>query len=220
MITGIDLMPRSCREVLGRRLLIRRWSLVYALTVTVLFGGFWLLRSSNAALIVQRNSMAAQVKINWNRSEVVSRLIREISEVEAAVTRYNRLAWPVRVTQATDALAAVLPPQASLTEISITPREEKGATGSKSTGRGKPGETAAEPPRTYMIVEMEGLADSDVNVASFVSGLDANPLFSRVNLDFSRAKSIGGTEARNFRVTAEIDLSVRYSFAEAAGEGD
>jgi hypothetical protein len=62
-----------------------------------------------------------------------------------------------------------------------------------------------------MIVEIEGLATSDAPVAQFVSGLDANPLFSRVSLDFSRATTIGQQEARNFRVTGEIDLNARYS---------
>lgn len=206
----IDLMPRSCREVLGRRALMRRWALVYGGTIAVLAASYWAIGLGRGTLERERDSMAEQVKLNWSRSEVVQNLLKEINEVESAITRYNRLAWPIRVTEAIDAVGAAVPGDAALTEITITPREEK-----KPPAPPKPGAPkAAEPeaPDVFMVVEMQGVAPSDKPVAEFVSGLEANPLFVRVSLDYTRSKELGKGEVREFRVTCEIDLSVKYSF--------
>ncbi len=228
MSRAIDLMPRNCREVLNRRRMVRRWSLVYVLTATALFGTYWFLSLANRVRGQERDSLAIKMKINWSRSEVVNTLLKEIEEVEAAVTRYNRLAWPVRASEVIDAIAAAAPPAVSLSELSITPREEKPssrqAAQGKSSGRNSapanaPG-AAPDPPRALMVIEMEGVAPDDTAVARFVSGLDSHALFSRVTLDFTRAKPLGGVEVRNFRVTTEVDLSLRYSFVDAQPEDD
>lgn len=221
MTRPIDLMPRTCREVLGRRLLIRRWGLAYALVTTVLFASSWTLVAQNRVLARRKVALAEQVHENWNRSEKVSGLLVEIAAVEQSVTRYNRLAWPVHATDVVNAIAACLPVgPVSLTELSITPREDRASKAGKGSAPLAAGASAAEGPRTFMIVEIEGLATSDAPVASLVSGLEANPLFSRVSLDFSRANRIGEQDTRNFRVTGEIDLSSRYSFVEASVPAD
>lgn len=219
MNRAIDLMPRSCREVLNRRMMVRRWTLVYVLTATALFASFWFLSLAKGVSIEDRDALTIKMKINWSRNETVNNLLREIAEVEGAVTRYNRLAWPVRATEAIDAVAASTPGSVTLLELSITPREEKAS--SKSASAQTSGTPAVpEAPRALMVMEMEGLAPDDVSVARFVSGLEQHPLFRRVALDFARAKPMGQGEVRNFRVTADIDLSLRYSFVDALPEGE
>lgn len=218
MSRPIDLMPTVCRDALNRRLMIRRWTLVYVLTATALFGTHWFMSLANRSRVEKRDALALKMKITWSRNEVVNRLLAEISEVEATVTRYNRLAWPVRATEAIDAIAAVTPANVTLTDLSITPREEKST--SRSASRDKshkpaPSTAAPEAPRPIMVIEMEGVASDDAAVASFVSGVDGHALFSRVTLDFTRAKPLGGREVRNFRVTSEVDLSLRYQFVGA-----
>lgn len=220
MSRPIDLMPRHCREVLNRRMMIRRWTLVYVLTATAMFGSYWFLSLANHVASQERESLAIKMKINWSRSEVVNQLLKEIGEVEAAVTRYNRLAWPVRASEVIDAIAGATPPAVSLIELSITPREEKAPVRTVAAdGGGKrrsPADAGSpEAPRSLMVIEMEGLSPDDSAVARFVAGLDAHPLFGRVTLEFTRAKAVAKSEVRNFRVTAEVDLSLRYSFVEA-----
>jgi hypothetical protein len=217
MSRPIDLMPAVCRDALNRRRMIRRWTLVYLLSATTLFGTHWFLSLANRSMADRRDALALKMKITWSRNEVVNRLLAEISEVEAMVTRYNRLAWPVRATEAIDAIASVTPPSVTLSELSITPREEKPASrsSSKEKTRKSAEPEAPEAPRPIMVIEMEGVANDDAAVASLVSGLDGHALFSRVTVDFTRAKPLEGREVRNFRVTCEVDLSLRYQFVSA-----
>ncbi|MBL8746560.1 MAG: PilN domain-containing protein [Phycisphaerae bacterium] len=228
MSLSIDLMPRNCREVLNRRMMVRRWTLVYALTATAIFGTYWFLSLANHVAGQDRDALAIKVKINWSRNEVVNQLLKEINEIEEAVTRYNRLAWPVRASEAIDAISAATPPAVSLIELSITPKEEKPAAGTprpdgsnkKRGASAPPSGGAAETSKVLMRIEMEGLAPDDSAVARFVSALDAHPLFSRVALEFTRAKGLAKGEVRNFRITADIDLSLRYSFTDATTGDD
>jgi hypothetical protein len=213
MTRPVDLMPAACREVLNRRAEARRWTLVYALTATTLFAAFWYLSAANRARERRRDIMAAQVQINWKRSEIVNRLVGEINAVEAAISRYDRLAWPVRATQVVAAVGAALPSDATLTQAALTSREEKIKPPPRAPADG-PAPTPA--PRTFMIVELEGIARNDAAVASFVSAIDDNPLFSRVDLEFTRAVEAASRSVRGFRLVAQVDLSARFEFAEVS----
>lgn len=218
----VDLLPRSCREALGRRNLIRRWILAYAATGVVLSAAYVLLGTGSRVLSTLRDQLASQVKENLARSEVVSNLLAEIASVESAITRYNRLAWPIRTTDVINTITTTMPVEATLTELSITPREDRQPAGAGARGRrgesgGKQG-ARNEPPRMLMIVELEGVAVSDAVVARFVSGLDASSLFSRVSLDFTRVRPADATiatDCRGFRITCEVDLTAQFTVVEA-----
>lgn len=216
MTHQIDLMPRSCREVLGRRTLVRRWVIAYAGAGVCILAGHALTRAGWSSLVQRRDALAAQVRLNWSRNEAVQQLVSEIARVEADVTRYNRLAWPVRASEVIDAVAAVMPEQATIVSLGLTPREEKRpASQPRHTAVAPSPEAAPLQPTTYMVVELEGVSTGDEPVARFVSGLEANPLFSRVSLDYTKSKSVGEVEARAFRVRAEVDLSSKYIFSTA-----
>jgi Tfp pilus assembly protein PilN len=215
---AIDLMPTACRESLGRRAMIRRWTLVYCGTVALIVAASWALRFGETIRSRERDSLSEQVKVNWSRSEVVQRLIKEITEVEAAITRYNTLAWPVRAHEVVETIGAVMPPEVALTDLAITPRQEQRTARQRPpSGRGKPEEQ--EPERFFMVIEMEGVAPDDEPVARFVQGLETSPLFSRVALDYTRTRALESGDVRGFRVTCEVDLSTRYSFVSATATG-
>lgn len=219
MSRPIDLIPAKCRDVLNRRLMVRRWTLVYVLTATALFGTHWFMSLANRARARERDSLAVKVKINWSRSEIVNRLLEEISTIESSMARFNRLAWPIRATEVVDAVASSTPTAVALTALSVTPREEKPA----PTGGRKRESKQAEPPpppRTLMVIEIEGIAPDDAAIAALVAGLDANPLFTGVRLDYTRDREADGMHARGFRVTSEIDLSHRYLFVDAAEDAE
>ena len=214
MNQSMDLMPASCREWLGRRLRVRRWTLAYLATACSLTGAYLWTGVGASGRGAEMARLSGELKQRWMRDEQVQTLLREIQQVETMVTRYNRLAWPVRVTEAIDAVGASMPDAASLTSLQITPREEQGKVPVKKTGNEKPAEVG---PRTFMVLEMEGVARTDQDVALLVAGLEKRGLFSRVALDYTRALSVDGTDSREYRLTCEVDLSLRYAVASAEG---
>ena len=147
---------------------------------------------------------------NWLRDEEAQALVAEVRDLESTITRYNRLAWPVRVSDAIAALSPLVPESTTLRALTLTPKGEK-----SRRGRSKD-----EPARSVLAIEIEGIAPTDIEVARFVSGLDAHPLFAGVSMAFARSVDVDGTPGREFRVHCEIDLTRRYRFVEAPdGEG-
>jgi len=156
--------------------------------------------------------LAERVRENALRNEEAQNLLKEIGDLEASITRYNRLAWPVRVTDVVDKIASLVPPSATLTALALIPREEQQPKHSKKSSNK---ESAQSLGQSYLVVELEGVTASDIQIAEIVSGLEASQLFSNVVLDFARAQQIGAQEGRAFRVTARVDLNRRYLFVDA-----
>jgi Tfp pilus assembly protein PilN len=217
MIRAVNLMPESCRLALGRRERIRRWTIIYTGVVVVLGAGAWLLFQGQGARIERREALARQLRQAWDRNEEAQRLLTRSRELNDAIDRYTRLAWPVRVSDVIDTLAAELPEGVSLTSLSMTPREE-GRRG-RPSGGSKSAENSEKKPesRSFLVVELEGVSPSDSEVAGYVSALDQHPLFESVAMDYARSSKVRSTEARAFRVTATINLSHEYAFVDAAG---
>ncbi len=209
----IDLMPDRCRESLGRRRRVRRWITAF-LCASAIFGAVhWTQHARSASLEREHRRLADSVKEAWDRNQEVQRLLVEIQHAEDSITRYNRLAWPVRVGDVVAAIGATIPPSVSLTSLAITPREERRAAAPRKPGDAQAA-APAEGPKTFMVIEAEGVTPDDAGLASLVSGLEASPLFSKVSLDYARSGVVDGIEARLFRLTTEIDLSVRYSLSQ------
>ncbi len=215
MNASMDLMPETCREWLGRRLRIRRWTIAYLAAITMFMATHIAVGMGSAGRDAELSRLSSELKQRWMRDEQIQRLLRDIKEVETTVTRYNRLAWPIRVTQAIDAVGNAAPGAVTLTTLYITPREEQPRVPVKKSG------TLAEAPagpRSFMVIEMEGVARGDQDVAQMVAGLEGNRIFSRVSLDYTRAVTVQKTEAREFRLTCEVDLSLRYAVADLPEE--
>lgn len=206
-----DLMPMSCRLTLGRREHIRRWTVIYCGALAVLLGGAWLLYDAQESRRARRDALAQQARERWERNEEAQRLLKETRELEDAISRYTRLAWPVRVCDAIDAIGTVLPADCALTTLAVTPREEN------RRGRSARSEGGESGPRSVLVIEMEGIAPGDADAAAFVSGLADHRLFSRVALEYARGTKVRGLDARAFRVSCEVNLSERFVFTDAEG---
>ena len=154
--------------------------------------------------------MQGELRERLERNEEAQALVREINDLEHVIRRYNKLAWPIRVSEVMDVLGTLTPDAVTLRSLTMTPRElrKRGATPSE------------EEKETLLIVELEGVAPNDAEVAVMVSGLEGHELFSKVSLDFTRSAEVEGQGAREFRVTSVIDLDARYEFVAAgAPEG-
>lgn len=205
----IDLMPESCRARMSQRRRTRQWSVLFGTTIigTAL---------SWALLGVAMGRMEASVFAQQAHLQMVSHQRTRAAEIRSRVgrlaaeqARHDRLAWPVRVVDVIETLGALTPDRVTLTGIAVTPRQVRrlgAARGSDSEG-------------ARLAVEVSGLAVSDLDLAKLLAGLEGHPLFSMVAVDYSREAQVFGASAREFGVTCEIELSVRYRFEEASDDG-
>lgn len=209
MIGQTDLLPASCRRKFEHLRKRRRWIAGYGAAVCslALVQGAAALRTNDR--IETRNELRAQVKERFTQNEEAMALVAEIRDLEARVTRYNALASPVRVTEVLRTVGAFVPEEATITSITLTPRTDRTRTPAR------PGQPAEEIVDRYLVLELQGVTQSDITVAGIVAGIDDSPLFSSVFLDFSRQRDVDETLAREFRVNAEIGLDARYDFAVA-----
>ena len=144
----------------------------------------------------------------WRRSGIL----------EGSITRFNRLAWPVRVSDAISVLCPQIPSSVTLTSITFVPHEDKPRASRKKKNK-KGDDGAAEEEKRYIAIEIEGMAVDDLDVATLVSALEGHSLFSRVSLDYSRPRDVDGLDARGFRLSCRIDLMRRYAFVDS-GSGE
>lgn len=208
-----DLLPMSCRAAFNRRRLVRRWVVAYVMTAVVLGTLTGVFEFGNVSKQKERDALSAQVEVRWMQNEEARALLETIRELEASIARFNRLAWPVRVSDAIGVMSPQVPESATLTSLTFVPRKER-VGGGRKRGRDR-GKSDGPEERRYLALELEGFALDDLDVATLVSALEGHPLFSEVSLDYSRPRSVDGLDARAFRLSCRIDLMRRYSFAEA-----
>lgn len=223
MTRAIDLIPAACRQRLNRRRRVRQWTAGYAAAILLLGTGAWVLFDARQSASATRDGLASKLQEAWDRNAEAQRLLKETEQLETAIARYNKLAWPVRAADVIDILGDVLPETVSLNKLALTPREE-GKRGRKTSRSTKPGAEGVETtPRSMLVAELEGVAPSDVELARFVSGLDEHELFASVSLEYARGVEINERPARAYRIVAQINLNDHILFTEAAaanGGGD
>lgn len=207
MIGSYDMLPRSCRELVLKRSRIRRWIMAYGVVLGVVATGYVLLNVGRDGQVQYRDDLRAQVRMNWDRNEEAQRLFKEIQDLSNAIARYNRLAWPIRVSDTIAIIEPLVPESATLTSLTLAPRTQRIRGTSGRDGKRQPDEVLH-----FLALEIEGIAIDDMAVARIVSGLDEHPIFASVTLDFARSIVVDGTPGREFRINCEIDLGQRYAF--------
>ncbi|MCA9305779.1 MAG: PilN domain-containing protein [Phycisphaerales bacterium] len=203
----IDLMPSACRHAIDRRLWTRRWVAMYITVLLAMIGVNWGLSMRQQSQKTTLASMTLQVDENLRRNKERTRLIKQIEQTQTMVDRYNRVAWPVHLSDVVGSVAQVMPDSVTLSSLAVTPRRV-------NPNRSK--KDAQE--QVFLVVELEGVAPDDMELASFVSGLESHGLFQKVTLDYARSTTVRDIDARGFRMSAEIDLQKTYVFAHADGE--
>jgi len=203
----IDLMPRSCREAIIRRVWTRRWVGIYLVVLLSMIAMHWGLTSRHEARRSTLAGMTLQVEENLRRNKERTKLLKEIEQTQTMIDRYNRVAWPVRISEVVGSVARSMPESVSLSSFAVTPRRINAARGKKNTED-----------QIFLVVELEGIAPDDMELARFVSGLESHGLFQKVTLDFARSATVREVGARAFRMSAEIDLQKSYSFAQGGTE--
>lgn len=206
MTQMIDFMPESSRARHVQRQRTRQWIVLYVTTIVGMALSWALLgvaeRRMRAGVFAQQAHLQMVSHQRTRAAEIRSRVARLLAEQ----ARHDALVWPVRLGGVIESVGEVVPETVTLTSLSITPRQLRrlGAMPSRANDDSR------------LAVEIRGVALTDLDLATFLAGIEEHPLFSSVAVDFARETTVAEQPVREFGVTCEIELSVRYRFEDGA----
>jgi len=205
----IDLLPQACRERLRRRSIVRLWVGLYAGSALLLTVGTLAFRLSCRPSSTEMRLLDAQAELSAKHQEEARRVRARLESLQKLIARHERIAWPVHMSDIVAVVGGVAPQGVSLTSLGITPRQSANRNAS-SDGQGQ--QRSDSKPGDVLLVEIRGVASSDAQIASFVAGLEAHPLFARVALDYARREQRKDSRTREFGITCTVDARGRYVF--------
>ncbi len=146
----------------------------------------------------------------------VMKLQNEKRSLARQVRIYRQIARPLNYSQISGTLAAYMPPEISLTELYAHTEviEQTRPAGDLRSGpanatRGKRNNTITTS-YPVVVVEVEGSAPSNVDIANFVGRLAGSGLFRNVKMIHSRQGENADIITRRFKVAMEVPLNVIY----------
>lgn len=216
MTLFVDFIPSGFRAAARARRRARLWISAYGTAALCIAASYAAVSTGRSQAQATRMELDRQLQHEWDRNKEAQRLLAEIQSIEEAITRFDRLASPVRTVDVLGTIGALLPESAALTALTLVPRNEKLAIKPVPGAAGNPKPTSKTV--HYLAVEVEGVVPNDAELASLVSALEGCPLFASVGMDFARSTTIDATPARAFRVSARVDFGRLYSFAPPASE--
>ena len=141
------------------------------------------------------------------------------------VLRYQQsiqreLAQPITQATIIGTISRLLPESVAVTNLSLTqkrPRvktaaqlEKEKKAAAKSKGKGADASKAKVQPPVFLLVEVEGLAPSGVELANLIGALEDNPLFADIKMNDSRSKQIANLIALEFALEARVSFDRDY----------
>lgn len=197
MSVRIDLTPPSCRQRMVRRAVARRWITAYGAVAALIVLIVLPIRVSAVAKRAHLSWLQREAALDADYERQLKDIQRHMDRLTAIATRYESVAWPINLTDVISVIGDVMPDSVSLTSLNITPRMQ----------RQRVGETARTP--AGVIIELGGVAPTDLEVATLIAGFEAHSVFDRVRIDHSRPTTVRGVEAREFGATCEIEFATR-----------
>lgn len=220
-MNDINFLPKSyIRKRKRQRRLFRQSGLIVVALVCL---GFWFvglkaesyrlanLAKQTEAAVASASSNLVQIK-DYQKQKAALKAEHEIN---------RQLAQPVSYSQILQVLGALMPDEVALTRLMLNsqrpePAKAKEAEHKKSRNARQRAKSADEP--DFIEVEIDGLAPDDISVASLISELDAHPLFSSVKIRSSRSVETRGVVARQFYLSATVDLDRNFEWTPASQE--
>lgn len=212
----VDFLPESYRKARRRRgRLFRQVALVGSIAGCLALATVALKTHS----VSQRRTaerLEDTVKSEQNALGVVSGLNQERRALLENFDLKKELAPPITYSQVIAEIGHALPEGVAMVELamrSVRPKPEPLV--DKPEGRKASDDDKPKPVEPNLIgVELQGLAPDDLTVATLVSTLDENAMFSRVTMRSSESVTTQGLLARQFNLTAIVDLDRQIRWAD------
>lgn len=209
----IDLLPDSIRARSQAGVVAGRY--VAALLIGVVLLG---LTATHARLMLDlaRDRLRVaeeQADIVLSAEAKAAQLRRSLNDTRDYIRRYEWIALPLEVSRVTATVINELPASATIDRIDL----QTGARQRNRSARGRGAVGPDDPLPRVLKGELSGFAATDQDVAQIVANLEALGLFGQVSLDFSRTRTVRERNAREFRISFQADLNIRYEVEDLEG---
>lgn len=204
---SIDLMPAAVRARSHAGLRMGQFSafVVMAMTATIAVATHSKIAVSTAQdQLFESAGRAVQVFATEARA---AELRHELETIESYARTYERLSFPLSVSDVLATVVNNLPPSVTLDQIDLD-------AGARVLGRSARSRTVEKPedtPPRVLTGEISGFAANDQEIAELLTTLESTPPFEGVSLDFSRGRRVNDRDAREFRLSFRISLDAQYA---------
>ncbi|MEO0514510.1 MAG: PilN domain-containing protein [Planctomycetota bacterium] len=212
-MTQVDFLPESYHRARQHRGRVTRQVVLVASVAACLIAGTVVLKAHSINQSRTADRLEATVQSEQTAMGVITGLDHERKQLLKTFDLKQELNPSVKYATVLAYLGEALPQGVAVAELSMLtvrpkpePVETENASGRK--GRGEDEEQVQEP---HLIgIELQGFAPDDLSVALLVSALDEHPLFSRVTMRSSEGVNLQGLMAREFSLTATVDLDREF----------
>lgn len=219
----VDFLPESYRKVKRRRGRMFRQGTLMAIAVSsfVLWGVA--LKTHSVGQRQYAEQLESTLVSEQGKLQVLAQLNNEYGDLQRQLKLNRELSQPVTFSQIIGYLGVQMPDEVAITELVLNarrPKPEPLAEESATSGRRTKDDRDAGPEPNYIQIELEGVAPNDLSLANFISAVDENPLFSQVYMGSSRTIEMKGLVARQFRMSAVVELDRDFVWASVAEVSD
>ncbi|MBB6430030.1 PilN domain-containing protein [Algisphaera agarilytica] len=212
-MTRVDFLPESYHRVQQRRGRLFRQVILLGATVGCLAVATIGLKAHTANQLRTAERLEETVEAERAALGLITGLDHERQALQKSFDLKRELDPPLTYAQVLAAFGHALPEGVAVSELAMTsvrPEPER-ITAEESKGRKQNKEKADEKREPHLIgLELRGLAPDDLTVAQLVSALDEHPMFGRVTMRFSEGVQMQGLIAREFSLTATVDLDREF----------
>ena len=212
----INFLPDWYRQTQQRRASIRRQIVLVAVMIAGM-ACLWVL--DNHRRIELRDYLASlngQIATAKGQITEVMKLQTDKQKLTRQVRIYRQIARPINYSQITGTLAAYTPAEVSLVELyahtEVIEETRTSTAAPAAPANATQGKKASTVTITYpvVVIEAEGSAPSNVDIANFVGRLAGSGLFRNVKMINSREGEVDKIVMRQFKVSMEVPLNVLY----------
>jgi hypothetical protein len=205
---SIDLMPASIRARGQAGLRIGQFTAfaVISMTATIAVATHSKIALSTAQeRLFDASSKAEQVFATEARE---AELRHELDAIQGFTRLYERLAFPLSVSDVLATVVNSLPESVTLDQIDLDAGSR--VIGRTPRSRGVEKNSTDDTSPRMLTAEVSGFAENDQQIAELVNRLEAMQPFEGVSLDFSRGRRVNDRDAREFRLSFRISLDNTY----------
>lgn len=208
---NVNFVPTWYTEKCHRRGVAKRMSMLLVTLVAMM--GLMVAHTWQKGTDLARyhDTLAAQIRATQFQETEAGKLRYERGRLVEQVRLTRSLAMPIGMTPIVATLAAVTPEEVALTAVDsriILQKRTKVITPADQTSNGR-AVTKTEPYQ-IVVIEVDGLAPTDVAIANYVGRLASTALFRNVKMQYSRAGEFETVVTREFKLTFEVPLDRNY----------
>ncbi len=213
--TQINLMPVSYQQRLGDHRVRRQfiwYTIAAAVVLTVITVHLQLGITDRSEF---KNDLILQVKTLDSLREQATQKHASADTLLHTISQYHQTAVPIEMSRVIATVSALLPEKISIDLMRLwvmkkkLPKSAMEALKDKiSASRGSA--LSSDDTKRVLMAEFTGIAVTDYELSTFLAKLESNSLFNLVQMDYTKSIEYGSQSVREFRISFEVDLGVRY----------